>query len=130
MRISDWSSDVCSSDLLVENQHLRIVQDRLGQADATLEALGQRLDGLPQHVLQLHLGDRGFDPLALVRTTEAADFSDELEKTAHRHVAVAGRAFGQITDLPLGLQGLGANRSEEHTSELQSLMRISYAVFC
>ena len=43
------------------------------------------------------------------RTTEAADFSDELEKTAHRHVAVAGRAFGQITDLPLGLQGLGAN---------------------
>src|SRR3546814_1392741 len=42
-----------------------------------------------------------------------------------------GRVDGELTWPPRGLKGLGYDpRSEEHTSELQSLMRISYAVFC
>src|SRR3546814_9947619 len=51
----------------------------------------------------------------------------------HRTVLRGGRdqsRKGNGQRLSLALRCLGANRSEEHTSELQSLMRISYAVFC
>src|SRR3546814_4699632 len=41
-----------------------------------------------------------------------------------------GTMNSEIPLTPLGASGVRANRSEEHTSELQSLMRISYAVFC
>src|SRR3546814_7705008 len=70
MRISDWSSDVCSSDL----------EGRLLRVDRPADAL---VSGAVRHV-ERDLG---------------AEFAD-------------------------------GYRSEEHTSELQSLMRISYAVFC
>src|SRR3546814_986641 len=42
----------------------------------------------------------------------------------------AGRRFDSENERARGQSGTGENRSEEHTSELQSLMRISYAVFC
>src|SRR3546814_6927167 len=84
MRISDWSSDVCSSDLRAE---------LAGAHSRTLNADGQCLllpcqGGRPSNMTQ-----------AFLRTRAA--------KTMLR-----------------------PQRSEEHTSELQSLMRISYAVFC
>ncbi|CAM5527602.1 hypothetical protein SSTU70S_03289 [Stutzerimonas stutzeri] len=91
---------------LIEDQHARIVEDRLRQSDAALEALGQCLDGLAEHLLQLHLRDRRLDPLALGRATETAHLGDEFEEAAHAHVAITGRAFGQIADLALGLQRL------------------------
>src|SRR3546814_3165129 len=51
-------------------------------------------------------------------------------RTAHRRHSVAeGAVAGRLCDNPIGLERRGI-RSEEHTSELQSLMRISYAVFC
>src|SRR3546814_3652703 len=99
MRISDWSSDVCSSDLQ------GCVQDRQGQVCRA----GR---------------DRGGDG------------------TQHRHrTDVRGRCRAQSAD-PAGDAGTEraaaaacrprscVARSEEHTSELQSLMRSSYAVFC
>src|SRR3546814_3008110 len=43
---------------------------------------------------------------------------------------VVGRAYAPAAPRPLRIPGLGFDRSEEHTSELQSLMRISYAAFC
>src|SRR3546814_7613013 len=57
---------------------------------------------------------------------------EEIEQ-AHRHavVEVAGRLVGEQQAGPSDHRpGYGDARSEEHTSELQSLMRISYAVFC
>src|SRR3546814_4415425 len=113
MRISDWSSDVCSSDL-----------DRIEP-------------------------DRGADDL-LAETERVEDLSGRL---ADGDRAVWGRlegyrlpavGHGQGIGCRLGLgRGRGGgeeeggkarvlkgHRSEEHTSELQSLMRISYAVFC
>src|SRR3546814_8725214 len=92
MRISDWSSDVCSSDLIAEGDVI--------EADRPARRLGHR--------------DRGGGRL------DGAARLQEVEQPL-------GRAGGPL-DVAHHL-GKGA-RSEEHTSELQSLMRISYAVFC
>src|SRR3546814_2546092 len=89
MRISDWSSDVCSSDLSSGNPYTAALFDTWRHwSNACLSALGA--------------GGRGFKSL----------LPDAL--TSHA---------GELIVHNLG-------RSEEHTSELQSLMRISYAVFC
>src|SRR3546814_5121032 len=92
MRISDWSSDVCSSDLQPAFEQQR----RLGPAynlgsTSTLCGRGDRLPRFPSL------------------------------KTAF--IGLTHKRKHITQDKPEG-------RSEEHTSELQSLMRISYAVFC
>src|SRR3546814_1905401 len=91
MRISDWSSDVCSSDL-----------------DGGAGALG------------FH-----------VRRCEAAAYqrlSGAAARSARHLCALAAPDARARADRSRARAGLP--RSEEHTSELQSLMRISYAVFC
>src|SRR3546814_9479350 len=101
MRISDWSSDVCSSDL----------RRRTG-ADRRARVRGL----LPHRRGHRPLRQREEDPLPgsrLVRQLRGL-----LRARDHR---------GQSRREP---PAAGALRSEEHTSELQSLMRISYAVFC
>src|SRR3546814_9713041 len=95
MRISDWSSDVCSSDL-------RFAQRR-AFGDAQLEFEGGIADALLALVFGVHPGLR----------QHLAD--GRREPVDH---GVDPHAAGTV------------QRSEEHTSELQSLMRISYAVFC
>src|SRR3546814_7165214 len=116
MRISDWSSDVCSSDLSYAKKTLQKDYKTLdeflrrwGEAEKKqviieeLESLGVSLDGLRDEVKN---GDAfsAFDLLC--------------------HVA-----YGQ-PPLTRKERAEQVKRSEEHTSELQSLMRISYAVFC
>src|SRR3546814_2879615 len=93
MRISDWSSDVCSSDL--SNQQANDQQSSRGFN--------------PQQLCKI--GDIIFDSIH--------DFL--LLNFYHRTNSVANRKRRTR---------ILADRSEEHTSELQSLMRISYAVFC
>src|SRR3546814_2548021 len=86
MRISDWSSDVCSSDLHADagdRPHLIRIETRAGHGS------GKPTDKI---------------------IAEAAD-----------KYAFAAKWTG-LNEI--------MSRSEEHTSELQSLMRISYAVFC
>src|SRR3546814_9273845 len=87
MRISDWSSDVCSSDLL-----------------------------------DTEVTDARFDPADNRWTVTAAD--GRAWRAPALIVATGQLNRVNIPDIP------GRERSEEHTSELQSLMRISYAVFC
>src|SRR3546814_3558247 len=99
MRISDWSSDVCSSDLLL---HL-------------LAALrGAR-----------RLGIDGRDPMP--RGVERSERRHRKGRRSHE-----GDAHGEglWRRLRRRAREMAGDRSEEHTSELQSLMRISYAVFC
>src|SRR3546814_7538017 len=106
MRISDWSSDVCSSDLLV-----------LG-VDLPLRG-GDRAEEQPLHLPHLRL--------VVVERQRAGDADavvGEVRLEALRPGIAARAGRGRR------LAGSGLPRSEEHTSELQSLMRISYAVFC
>src|SRR3546814_3575458 len=85
MRISDWSSDVCSSDLMM---------DRVGNKSAAAE-------------------------IAMIKV-QAPNMALKIIDDA-----IQAHGGGGVSE-DFGL----AKRSEEHTSELQSLMRISYAVFC
>src|SRR3546814_8653648 len=104
MRISDWSSDVCSSDL--PQPQLAVRQDRM---------------------LEFELRDllqRQFDAELLLRQTHRP--AELQHARQHRR---AGKVIGKTGQLRRHRE-TDANRSEEHTSELQSLMRISYAVFC
>src|SRR3546814_1126926 len=108
MRISDWSSDVCSSDLLA-------VLERPDEQAAGLAPVGGRA--------RLPLEQRG------VTLREAIVIEGErLEVRPGRDLHPDARGVSLFL---LGLcPRLCLGRSEEHTSELQSLMRISYAVFC
>src|SRR3546814_6173110 len=103
MRISDWSSDVCSADL---------VDARLGQRQADEAAAMRRHE--VDRVRRRHL--RGNDEVALILAVLVVD-EDE-------HAPVA-----RLGDNLFGARHR-RQRSEAHTSELQSLMRTSYAVFC
>src|SRR3546814_6869646 len=109
MRISDWSSDVCSSDLPDRQRRAAAAtaaQPRTVRAGSRVLgaiAAGRRCDGLSgagAGAVQESLVSRG----------------------ARSDVAVVG---GGVVGAACALA-----RSEEHTSELQSLMRTSYAVFC
>src|SRR3546814_4736984 len=112
MRISDWSSDVCSSDLGLPLPR-RPGQLRCVRGSRALPAAGQIpiiatsgrfFTGVPG-------GRLPADDTHLVRSHCAGANAD-----SHSRRSKVGRKHPQ--------------RSEEHTSELQSLMRISYAVFC
>src|SRR3546814_4102412 len=120
MRISDWSSDVCSSDL-GPRQVRRPGRHHL----PLLDALGD--------------GRRGESASRGRCDTGAAGLQTGLQKRTSLHVILLPVIYPQRLSLRLcpcvqhrQVEALlaGAVRSEEHTSELQSLMRISYAVFC
>src|SRR3546814_4736078 len=104
MRISDWSSDVCSSDLgpLPGLQQHRLAVRRRPSA----------LAPPPRHV-----GELEADHAPAVGGEAGGE--EAHEGCVHRRAGAVGEGEGERR-----------RRSEEHTSELQSLMRISYAVFC
>src|SRR3546814_8068658 len=117
MRISDWSSDVCSSDL--KAAHQRVVLSR-----SAAQRVRQR---------GVDLGKQGG------RWGITADFrAHRLQQSFSRLPHLPGQAVGgmaQVRDICPRAQTAKQphtfiRRSEEHTSELQSLMRNSYAVFC
>src|SRR3546814_5327128 len=103
MRISDWSSDVCSSDLAP-----MLAAAGVRRINVSLDTLDGDAFRHITRVGDLSVALRGID------AARAAGLAVKINM-----VALAGLNEDQL--LP---------RSEEHTSELQSLMRISYAVFC
>src|SRR3546814_3812608 len=117
MRISDWSSDVCSSDL--------------GSNQAPL---------LPESAVQSEGGQNyvyivGKDDKVIRRNVTTGEVSDAGVAIAggldgSERVVVSAGAFLNPGDKVKPILQKRASRSEEHTSELQSLMRNSYAVFC
>src|SRR3546814_2430609 len=112
MRISDWSSDVCSSDLDDARVAIRIIAYFAMRDDFKV------LGGISRQDVQGAAGRVAAEQRAL-RTTEHFDAFKIVE------IGHALRRTGDINAVDID-----ADRSEEHTSELQSLMRISYAVFC
>src|SRR3546814_2314459 len=130
MRISDWSSDVCSSDLAdaADRGRRGLHGHRLPAARIPAQGPG-RLVLLRRHLAAdrgggghgLHFPDPGPPDVAPVR--EPAQEGEP-----------QGWCPGALTRpaAPRNIRPgpMAGTRSEEHTSELQSLMRISYAVFC
>src|SRR3546814_7787061 len=120
MRISDWSSDVCSSDLhgkgLASGEPSARTADngRFCAARPARRAARTRPAPHPQ-------------PLALGRSLYAR--ADERREKLYRQLP-ARPADDRRRHRRDHRKPDGRLRSEEHTSELQSLMRISYAVFC
>src|SRR3546814_4457039 len=108
MRISDWSSDVCSSDLRCTGDSL--AQGRRQGRLLTMRTLADVPAAFPP------------DRLAIVHGAARWTWGD-LDRRSAQWCA-------WLTSRGVTADDLVAFRSEEHTSELQSLMRISYAVFC
>src|SRR3546814_8331892 len=109
MRISDWSSDVCSSDLRTESVYPLL-------RPALFCLVPERAHRQTMRLLELayHTGMyRMLWPAPKPLPTRAF-----------------GLEFRNPVGLAAGLDTNGEHRSEEHTSELQSLLRTSYAVFC
>src|SRR3546814_7559295 len=109
-RISDWSSDVCSSDLFLGDaggidalavHHQLLVRDDVGRVDRILVGLA-----------------------AVAAVVDVVDEALVERPGVHLALPVVDDGIAEAVGLALLV------RSEEHTSELQSLMRISYAVFC
>src|SRR3546814_7768333 len=114
MRISDWSSDVCSSDLVPQQPAL----EDLG-AEQVVRTHAQQVDAEePDHQRK--------------RQHTAADIGLWHHVVQHEQRDPAeGEGQQQAQqEVDAVLAHVRLVRSEEHTSELQSLMRISYAVFC
>src|SRR3546814_5920399 len=123
MRISDWSSDVCSSDL--RRQERKILEDRTARTGNVREA----------ETFDLAVGICIAAGIIDDRRRGVGRELHHAERQRRARIVVAGAAAGA----EVGRAGVGVDqgvhprsiiRSEEHTSELQSLMRISYAVFC
>src|SRR3546814_9273355 len=113
MLMCDWISDVCSSDLLAVDPEV--------EADRR-QFLERYILGQTVH----HVKKTG----RIVERAGLRQRIDDLVQVARRQMEVTAPAAGQIPVHLLGLLGRVRNRSDEHTSELQSLMRSSYAVFC
>src|SRR3546814_1348096 len=118
MRISDWSSDVCSSDLLHLERKILFHGHEALDTDTTPTLEGEYWL-MHNHFAQAE-GVANLDKVPEAGALIAIGFAKPLGGVGGyaRYIAIAP------ADWPHGV------RSEEHTSELQSLMRISYAVFC
>src|SRR3546814_7857508 len=110
MRISDWSSDVCSSDLAQRRLPVEVARQRAAQVG----------DQVAEHrvgALRVAAGERLRAGQGVV---EEVRFDLRVEQAQLRLAQLPGAGGVAHHFLQIG----------EHTSELQSLMRISYAVFC
>src|SRR3546814_4934009 len=132
MRISDWSSDVCSSDLaewtdrakLNMQSSLAELQQRLGnQVVEAPEAYGDDALAVQEHMsLFAAVSD------AVIQYQFFVGNRLPTKKRDNREGVFDWSLGSTVASLP-GAADDDYGRSEEHTSELQSLMRISYAVF-
>src|SRR3546814_4790267 len=128
MRISDWSSDVCSSDLKASP----VPED----AEISFSYTEPQADGGETH----QVADDRIATLTTQQGIPVADDQNSLKQGARGPALLEDFHFREkifhfdherIPERVVHARGYGVHgRSEEHTSELQSLMRSSYAVFC
>src|SRR3546814_4817685 len=127
MRISDWSSDVCSSDL-VGDEDAVVEIERLAVEVARGFADLEKLLDLGMRDVEVAGGRAVAEAALRDREGERVHHADEGDDAAG--LAVEADGFADAAHrAPIGADAAAAARSEEHTSELQSLMSISYAVF-
>src|SRR3546814_2265852 len=120
MRISDWSSDVCSSDLGF----------RWTSADAATPPFAPnafiRIDRASNVTLVMPNQEMGQG----IYTAHSQLLAEELDVSLGRVTLEVAPPDDELYGGPRQRQGTGGSRSEEHTSDIQSLMRHSYAVLC
>src|SRR3546814_2416938 len=124
MRISDWSSDVCSSDLHCCRITVGLHEDGVGIHRAQFRQAVHMLLNLQHPVLAAVAPAQMLKPhfMDFVTKSDVGPKKPAIEvrnAADHHRIAALERRRHERSA-----------RSEEHTSELQSLMRISYAVFC
>src|SRR3546814_9316087 len=121
MRISDWSSDVCSSVLWFE--YLFLIVAILALATAArfyfVSWLGERVVADIRSATQANL-----------LRQEPRFFEENRPSEIASRMTADTAIIDQVVGSTVSIALRNVVRSEEHTSELQSLMRISYAVFC
>src|SRR3546814_3972061 len=121
MRISDWSSDVCSSDLIEIPSAVLV----LAEVVILFSGIFARYVLNTPLIWSDELASLLFLWLAMLGAAVAFRRAEHMRMTALVNKASpTTKAFLEVFAVSVSL------RSEEHTSELQSLMRISYAVFC
>src|SRR3546814_1010310 len=112
MRISDWSSDVCSSDLSsARSASSSLISSVVGAREVASGSLSVDGSGV-------EAGVGGATPSTGAASGFDVDFFPPISRANRSHASTVMSSAAVFA------------RSEEHTSELQSLMRISYAVFC
>src|SRR3546814_3480674 len=131
MRISDWSSDVCSSDLFYRHGDIGRFDE-----DGFLTLMDRAKDMIISGGFNIFPSDLEAILIADDRVVDAAVVgipSEEWGETPVAFVVLKGDADAEAVRADCNAK-VGKtqrlSRSEEHTSELQSLMRSSYAVFC
>src|SRR3546814_4112888 len=141
MRISDWSSDVCSSDLPeAQREHLFALYAFNHEVAKTAEVVSEPMIGRIRLQWWRECLDGIYDGAArqheVVQPLAEAIAARQLPR-ALLEAIIDARELDLDAEPPASLEalrgyveGTSTSRSEEHTSELQSLMRISYAVFC
>src|SRR3546814_10473913 len=153
MRISVWSSDVCSSDLPLDpaGEREQAGAERGGHArdervetedvdarpDGSVRALAEQGDeqrrqaeGFAAVVIDEREGEPGDGVDGIGRQRPVQEHRRHGEGRGGVAAGFAPQHRGRLVEMAQGLGCAPEKRSEEHTSELQSLMRSSYAVFC
>src|SRR3546814_1072708 len=124
MRISDWSSDVCSSDLTGVDAHRAGLRSDDRVCDAEREIVMRMHPalrfGLEDPIVSFEAGPDAVH----VEGSAAVGYIDAMGAISLHEQGLLRERFG------IDHMAHHQERSEEHTSELHSLMRISYAVFC
>src|SRR3546814_10717635 len=125
MRISDWSSDVCSSDLEKTKRQGHGESNRTSQkgTSSVAAACGEGLSMLAPPPAPL-------SPFTLCETHGIFELPGCRVRRSSAELEWSSLFLSEQDEAPFSAEVNATNRSEEHTSELQSLMRISYAVFC
>src|SRR3546814_6091112 len=124
MRISDWSSDVCSSDLLTQDQKTGRWRMTASGADGDIVIdAGHVISSAPMRELAARIHPLPACALNAAPNLKYRDFLTVALKIRSEDLFPDNWIYIHDSKVQVG-------RSEEHTSELQSLMRISYAVFC
>src|SRR3546814_10489344 len=140
MRISDWSSDVCSSDLLAHSPRFSAYVaskaaldafSRCAQAEFSGRNIAFTTINMPLVRTPMIAPTKMYESVPTISAEEAADLIVEAIIERPSRIATRLGIFAGVLNavMPKAYEVV-MNRSEEHTSELQSLMRISYAVFC
>src|SRR3546814_9736873 len=122
VRISDWSSDVCSSDL---PKDIQAAQMSLPFSVALASSIALRAPEIPMLTVSHYLEHIHNPAVGAIEDKLKMEIDPQVEAASGKQSTAAKH----VVRLKDGRE-ITAYRSEEHTSELQSLMSISYAVFC